>query len=125
MQDLTYKIILTYRIRVENPNGDLMYRSLQAIAENYKGKHDATTSTYLFQINNYDEFQDLFKSIETDYNNIILENNTDYDDEIRAFIGLSDGRFIVASLELKYDDDNLLSAFWSDQEFADYYASVD
>ena len=124
MTNSTYKIILTYRIFADNPHYSSVYNALEEISADYQGKHDETTSTYLFCINNERLLNSLFEEIKLGYQAIVLTDTKVCDDDIRAFIVAPDGRCNAASLKLQMDKEMNLYAVWEEVGFEDYYNAL-
>ena len=118
MQNEIYKIAISYRIPDEDPHYSSVYSVLESIAEEFKGKHDTTTSTYLFICNNIATCNNLLAGIRYSYNRVIWAEEQNYEDEIHAFVVTPEGKSLVGCLEVKREKIDI--AEWSFTDYTDY-----
>lgn len=124
MLDNSFQIILSYRIEGDptnnNAHSNAVYRSFENIAVDMHGKHDQTTSTYLFWLDDYQQLDNLLERIKQEYDEISSNDDKFYEDEIRAYYVSPDGEFIINRLKIK----DGFTSYWTTIEFCAYFISL-
>lgn len=116
MNNITYKIIASYRI---SGDGDQryneIYAELEKIAQTYGGVHDSTTSTYLFSHSN-------LEGIKNSILDIYVEQQKAFnkEDSLRLFVM---NTMEVHSIKYKIEP-GVNTLWWESESFDGYMGSV-